>query len=245
MTVSSGWPIVWPKLSGRRRSASYGSRSISAVLIADAPRTSRSSAAASRARIACASRADQAPVLGRGDHRLLDALGQAGGDVAALERAQARDVGDHRGRLVERAEQVLRERVVDGDLAAERAVDLREQRRRQVHVRDPAHVRARDPAAEVGDHAAAEREDHVAARERAAREPAPQPDRLLEALARLAGRDRADEHVAAELAQPADQARREQRLDDLVGDDRDAAALHERREPLAASPPGERVMWTG
>ena len=66
--------------------------------------------------------------------------------------------------------------MVDGDLAAERAVDHRQQRRRQVHVRDTAHVDARDPAAEVGDHAAAEAEDDVAAAEGALGEPVPELD---------------------------------------------------------------------
>src|SRR5919106_6643304 len=54
IAVSSGWPTVWPKLSGRRRSSSYGSRSTSRVLIAPAQCTSRFSAARSRARMASA-----------------------------------------------------------------------------------------------------------------------------------------------------------------------------------------------
>ena len=46
--------------------------------------------------------------------------------------------------------------MVDADLAADRAVDLREQRRRHVDERDAAQVGRRREAGHVADHAAAE-----------------------------------------------------------------------------------------
>ena len=45
------------------------------------------------------------------------------------------DVDHHAARLPERADHVLRARQIDADLAADRAIDLREQRRRHLHER--------------------------------------------------------------------------------------------------------------
>jgi hypothetical protein len=62
--------------------------------------------------------------------------------------------------------------VVDAELAAERAVDHRQQRRRDVDVPHAAHVAARDPAAEIAHDAAADIDDHIAPRDRGLGEPA-------------------------------------------------------------------------
>ena len=61
--------------------------------------------------------------------------------------------------LVERADQVLAERMVDADLAADGAVDLREQRRRHVDERDAAQVGGRGESGHVADDAAADGDD--------------------------------------------------------------------------------------
>ena len=58
--------------------------------------------------------------------------------------------------LVERADEVLAERVVDADLAADRAVDLREQGRRHMRERDATEVGGSGEAGHVADDAAAE-----------------------------------------------------------------------------------------
>ena len=76
---------------------------------------------------------------------------------------------DHGVRLIERADQVLAERVVDADLAADRAVHLREQRRRHVHERDAAQVGRGGEPGHVADDAAAERDERRRRDRRSAR----------------------------------------------------------------------------
>ena len=66
-------------------------------------------------------------------------------------------------RLMERADQILAEPVVDAGLAADAGVDLRQQRRRHLDDRDAAQERRRDEADHVADHAAADRHHEVAA----------------------------------------------------------------------------------
>ena len=66
-------------------------------------------------------------------------------------------------RLVKRADQVLAERVIDADLAADRAVHLRQQRRRHVRQRDAAQERRGRESRRVADHAAADGDDRAAA----------------------------------------------------------------------------------
>ena len=69
------------------------------------------------------------------------------------------DVGEHAARLVERADQVLALRVVHRGLAADRGVDLRQQRGGHLHDREAAQQRGGREAAEVADDAAAERDE--------------------------------------------------------------------------------------
>ena len=86
-----------------------------------------------------------------------------GAELAPRQRREERRVDrDHR-RLMERADQVLAQRVVDADLAADRAVHLRQQRRRDLHDRDAAQVGRRGEAGGVADDAAADRDDRAGA----------------------------------------------------------------------------------
>jgi hypothetical protein len=179
---------------------------------------------------------DEGEVLRRGDDRLLDRLGEAGPHVAVARGAQEADVRDHRDRLVEGPEQVLGQRVVDRDLAAEGAVDLREQRRRDVDVGDAAHVAAGHPSTEVGDDAAAEGEHHVAPREVRAGQPVPERDRLVEALAPLARGNAAHERVDPRALQPAHKRGAVELAHRLVRDDRDRDAVEHRAEALEQRP---------
>ena len=59
-------------------------------------------------------------------------------------------------RLVKGANQVLAQRVVDADLAAHRAVHLRQKRRRDVHERDAAEKRGGREPRGVANHASAD-----------------------------------------------------------------------------------------
>ena len=89
-------------------------------------------------------------------HPVFDHFVEAGAELAAGQRAEHRRIDDDRVRLIEGADQVLAERVVHADLAADRAVHLREQRRRHVDERDAAQVGRRREAGHVADDAAAE-----------------------------------------------------------------------------------------
>ena len=64
---------------------------------------------------------------------------------------------------MERADQVLAVARVDAGLAADRRVDLRQQRRRHLHEIDAAPHHRGGEAREIADHAAAQRNDQVAA----------------------------------------------------------------------------------
>ena len=64
---------------------------------------------------------------------------------------------------MEGADQVLALRRIDAGLAADRGIDLRQQRRRHLHVIEPAPHARRGKAGEIADHAAAERDDEIAA----------------------------------------------------------------------------------
>ena len=82
------------------------------------------------------------------------------------------DVGEHGGRRMERADEVLPRGGVHARLAADRGVDHGEQRGGALHDGHAAHERRGDEAREIADDAAAERDDRrvaAAARRRAGR----------------------------------------------------------------------------
>ena len=97
------------------------------------------------------------------DDAVLDDLGEAGGELARRQRCERAGIREHRDRLMERADHVLAARMVDGRLAADRGVDLREQRRRHLHEIDAALVARGDVARQVADDAAAERDEAAVA----------------------------------------------------------------------------------
>ena len=73
---------------------------------------------------------------------------------------QAVGVDEHGARLVERADHVLAQRMVDAGLAADGRVDLREQRRRHLDERHAALIDSGCEAGDVTHDAAAEGDDH-------------------------------------------------------------------------------------
>ena len=75
--------------------------------------------------------------------------------------AQQLRVDDDGRRRMECADEILAERVVHADLAADRAVHLRQQRRRHLHDGDAAEVRGRGKTGDVADHAAADGDDRA------------------------------------------------------------------------------------
>ncbi len=102
-------------------------------------------------------------VRGIGKQPVLEDLRQPGRQFARGQRLQHIGVRHDDARLVERPDQVLAARMIDAGLAADRRVDLREQRRRHLDDADAAHVDRRGEAREVADHAAAERDHHALA----------------------------------------------------------------------------------
>ena len=156
VTASIAWPAVWPKFRIRRGPASRSSAETTLALMRHDSAMTGVSAAGSRAKIAVRSRVtrSKSPALDVTPY-LID-LVEPRPELAPRQRAEHRRIDDDRVRLIERADQVLAERMIDADLAADGAVDLREQRRRHVNERDAPQVGGRGEAGHVADDAAAE-----------------------------------------------------------------------------------------
>ena len=101
--------------------------------------------------------------LGVADQTVFDDLAIAGAHLARRQRRKARRVGQNKARLVEGAEQVLTGTGVDRGLAADRAVDLRQEGRRDLHEIDAAQQCRRGEPRNVADHPAAQGHQHRAA----------------------------------------------------------------------------------
>src|SRR5690606_4780510 len=93
-----------------------------------------------------------------GDERGLDDLGEAARELARGERPERGRVGEDEARLMERPDEVLPGVVVDAGLAADSAVRLRDEARREVGEGEAAQQRRRREPREVTDDPAAERE---------------------------------------------------------------------------------------
>ena len=87
---------------------------------------------------------------------MLDDLGQSGRQFTRWQGMQGGCIGDHGLRLIERADHVLAEGMIDTGLAAHRRVDLRQQRGRDLHERDAAHVGCCSEAGQIADDATTE-----------------------------------------------------------------------------------------
>ena len=97
------------------------------------------------------------------EHAVFGDFGIAGAKLARRQRIEHRGIGDHQNRLVKRAEQILALRRIDSGLAADRRIDLRQQRGRHLHEIDAAAQDRRGKAGEIADHAAAERDHQIVA----------------------------------------------------------------------------------
>ena len=80
---------------------------------------------------------------------VLDHLGKAGTQFPVGQRGQGVGVRDDGERLIEGADQVLAARMIDPGLAADRGIDLGEQRRRHLHIADAALIAGRGEARDV------------------------------------------------------------------------------------------------
>ena len=128
-------------------------------------------------------------------HAVLDHFAQSGAILARREGVERRGVDQHAERLEERPDHVLRLRQIDADLAADGAVDLGEQRRRDLQEADAAGVGGGDEAGQVADHSAADGDDQRTAIGLQLEEALPQPGGHVDRLRLLARLHRDDENV--------------------------------------------------
>ena len=97
---------------------------------------------------------------GVGRERDLHHLGEARRALARGQRREVREVGHDGARLMERADEVLPDGVVEAGLSPDRRVDHREQRRGDLHEAHAAQQARRREAREVADDPAAGRDHH-------------------------------------------------------------------------------------
>ena len=90
---------------------------------------------------------------------VFDDFSQTGAILAHGQCPKRFEVAQHEARLIKRAHQILACFQIDADLAADRAVHLREQCRRDLHEIDAAQESRRHEAGEVSHHAAAKCDD--------------------------------------------------------------------------------------
>ena len=175
------------------------------------------------------------PQVPAGDQAGLDDLGPAGGELLRRERGQCARIGDHGSGLVVGAGVVLALRQVDPGLAAVGRVDLRDERRGDLHDRHAALVDRRAEPRDVADHAAPERDDvvvlvHPGARERA-QDAVGARERLV-ALARL------EPHLDLDRGQEVGVARADRR----IGDQEAPASQRPHRRAQQPLPHEHRVL---
>ena len=96
-------------------------------------------------------------------HAVLDDFVEPGPELPSRKARDQQGIDHHEPRLVKRADQVLAQRMVHAHLAADGAVDLRQQGRRDVHDVDPAQIGRGRKAGDIADDAASEADQGRAA----------------------------------------------------------------------------------
>eukprot|EP01022_Parablepharisma_sp_SALTPOND_P033114 TRINITY_DN881_c1_g1_i23.p1 TRINITY_DN881_c1_g1~~TRINITY_DN881_c1_g1_i23.p1 ORF type:complete len:1292 (+),score=465.19 TRINITY_DN881_c1_g1_i23:16524-20399(+) len=164
------------------------------------------------------------------DGAVLDHFGDAGREFARGQRMQRGGVGDDCLRLVEGADHVLAQRVVDAGLAADRRIHLRQQGGGHLHEGHAAHIGGCGKAGQVADHATAQGHQGglaVALVGQQAIEDRHQAGPVLFFLA-IGQHDLGD--LLAGLTQGAADLLQVQRANLVVGDDGDTLAGHVARQ---------------
>ena len=129
------------------------------------------------------------------DDAVLDDLTEPRCNLPRGQRPQQIQIHKDGIGLIERADEVLAERMVDGDLAADTGIYLREEARRHLNERNAAHIARRNEARKVADHAAAKCNDRRLPIEAQLDCTRKKFVRLCETLRRLARRNRDDLRV--------------------------------------------------
>ena len=145
------WPKVWPRFRMARRPDSRSSCHHLRLQLAGAADGVGHGVRIQRAQLGRV-QFTPGPEFRVQDQAVLDHLGQTGRHFARRQRVQHVGIDLDRHRLVERADHVLAQRVVDGGLAAHRGIDLRQQRRRHLQEAHAAHVDGGGEAGHVADH---------------------------------------------------------------------------------------------
>jgi hypothetical protein len=130
-----------------------------------------------------------------GDEAGLDHFGQPADVVLARQGLERDQVGEHAGRRVERADQVLALGDVDRGLPAHRGVGHAEQRGRDQDGGDTAEPGRGDEASQVGGRSPADADHAVRPGYAVLGQPGPEPGRDVDGLGRLAVWHRFDVHV--------------------------------------------------
>ena len=139
----------------------------------------------------------------------------------------------NQARLVEGAEQVLAGAGVDRGLAADRAVDLGQQGRRDLHEIDAAQQGRRGEPGNVADHPAAQCHQHRAALDAAGEDIVDEPAEMGEILGAFARRQHDRALRDAVLGEAGAERRQVMPRDRLVGDD-DGLTPAQQRQDLRA-----------
>ena len=220
---------MWPKLSSARSPSSRSSAATTAAFIRQLVTTAcRIGSALKRAqRIALAFAPGEK--FGVADQAVFDRLGIAGEQFAARQGGERIGVGQHQARLIKGADQVFAGARVNPGLAADRAVDLGQQGRRNLHEIDAAQQCRRGKPRQIADHPAAQRHQHRAALDTARQDLLGEAAEMIEILGLLAGRQH--DRMIRDPGRDEAVAQRRQPMpgDVFVGDHDRLAAAHQRQ----------------
>jgi hypothetical protein len=159
-------------------------------------------------------------------------------EVARRQCLQHIRVRQHQPGLVEGANQVLAVGRVDPGLAADRTIDLGQQRCRHLDEIDAAAKHRRGEARQVADHTAAEGDDQIVALDLQFQQPLDHLGQPGHRLGRLARRQHDGLGLDASPGQPGLQRFQMQPGDGLVGDDHREGARQQRADEAAR--PGDQ-----
>ncbi len=160
-------------------------------------------------------------------------FGVAGAEFALRQRIKQSRIGNNQNRLMESADEILAVAGVDGGLAADRGVHLRQQCGRHLDIIEAAPHHGRGESGEIADDAAAERDDKIAALDARGDDGLANLFEDRKAFRAFAGRD--DDAIAlhAGLFKGRFGGRQDVARDVLVGDDEGLGAGPQRGDACA------------
>lgn len=101
--------------------------------------------------------------FGIGDDAVFDDFGESGAQFAVGQAFEEGEIDEHGAGLMERADDVLPERMIHTGLTADAGVDLGDDSRWDLNVADAAHEGCRGESGDIADDAAAERDNDARA----------------------------------------------------------------------------------